>query len=113
MSRTFRRRKDKHAAREHALGWFNTHEDSEWWLNYTRMRNPGLTDEQILKKYERKFHKDECPGTRNAPKWFRQELNQQYRARTNHALRNLIASNDDDYDLVEIPFKKTANWEWW
>jgi len=46
----------------------------------------------------------------NAPKWFRQELNRNFRQRNKRILDKTVRDGTFDENTVFIPFKKTANW---
>ena len=90
MSRTFRNREP------YDISWLNQNKP------FT------LLNRIITKQYTDKRH-----GQCNAPKWFRDIKNRNFRIRNSQIIRNYLKQDINEIDLVLIPFKKNANYEWW
>jgi len=101
MSRTYRRKNATHEAWRY---------DYEWEWNGNSIYKRFLKGDE-LKRARAEFHADSNPGTWNAPKWFRQRFNQQYRVKNKEILARALRECDDE--PMFIPNKHMANWEWW
>ena len=64
-----------------------------------------------LKCIKNKYHSDAYDDI-NAPKWFRQERNRNYRAKMNHETSRILKQGDySDYSYKR--YVKDVNWLWW
>lgn len=72
--------------------------------------NPYLRKGETIMRYLHRYHGDRPSGFRNAPKWFRQDLNRNFRTKNR---MKLIQALKEDQEFVEIPFVHNANWNWW
>ena len=107
MSRTIRRR--------NIGNW-----DKQWYINKLERVNKSLgcyewvkQKGKALKKANKKYHSDATKTMEHVPKWFRQDINRAYRAKSKRVLRKL---NSDQRIVDEIVFprlRNTVRWEWW
>ncbi len=56
------------------------------------------------------YHSDTF-WTWNAPAWFRRDMNRHYRLTNNRILAKSIR-DDNEHEVVFIPFKRNVLWEW-
>lgn len=99
MSRTYRRKK---ATPKFPDYWRET---AEWHKDWYRKRNPGLTDEEIVRKRCVEYHADNHSGEWNPPSYFGKKLNKKVK-RDNRL--NLIRCLRIDEEFVEIPLKRDS-----
>ena len=99
MARTYRR---KQATPPFPKYWGET---TEWHRDWYRKRNPGLTDEEIVRRKCIEYHSDNHSGQWNPPSDFGKELNRKIK-RDNRL--NLIRCLRNDEEFVEIPLKKDS-----
>lgn len=96
MSRTFRKKKQQRSDR-------SVNE------KYVGGRFITLTGKDLMRQLHKEFG-DAHSGKRNAPKWFRKLLNDEFDAKCRQALYN---ARTDLTDNVVFPVKKgDRNWEW-
>ena len=72
-----------------------------------------VKDEHSLMSVLHRYYGDRNSGERNAPAFYRVMLNRKNRAQ-NKEIINSIKKKDLDLieELVFIPMKRSANWEW-
>lgn len=116
MSRTIRRRNCPHLTWSQVDSYFEKgiySQWKDWWFN--RMY-PGCSEKQIKGRLNAELHSDSSGSRWNAPSWFRREMEQSFRAKNKQKIilylkqQNEISENEED--LMEIPFKRNINWNW-
>lgn len=121
MSRTYRRKNyddtkgsSWERAYNHAIGLNNNYDVTWEWKGDERVRTYVHRPET---KEERRYriireHRDNGPGRYNAPKDYRQTLEQQYRRQCEEAIQQGLRG-DDDMEVVLPSLKPdNANWNW-
>jgi hypothetical protein len=99
MARTYRRKQETSPFPKY---WGELTEGLRDWY---RERNPGLTDEEIVRKKCVEYHVDNHPGQWNPPSGFGKALNKKVK-RDNRL--NLIRCLRNDEEFIEIPLKKDS-----
>jgi hypothetical protein len=99
MARTYRRKK---ASSPFPKYWGELTEGLRDWY---RERNPGLTDEDIVRSKCVEYHADNHPGQWNPPSGFGKALNKKVK-RDNRL--NLIRCLRNDEEFIEIPVKRDS-----
>lgn len=99
MARTYRRKKSTSPFPDY---WRETTEGIRDWY---RERNPGLTDEQIVRLECVEYHAENHPGEWSPPSYYGKGLNKLVKRKNR---LNLIRCLRNDEEFVEILSKKDS-----
>lgn len=103
MARTYRR---KNGTPPFPQYWRECNERIRDWY---RDRNPGLTDEEIVRKECVGYHADNHPGWWSPPSYWGKGLNKKIKRKNR---LNLIRCLCNDEEFVEIPLKKDSGYDY-